>query len=423
MSKFKFTVIGAGSTYTPELIEGLAQWKDKLPVDEIALCDIDEKRLGIMEGFTRRYASNLGLKIKITATTDRLKAIENAVFVNTQIRVGGNEARVLDEKIPMSYGLIGQETTGAGGFTKALRTIPVMLDIARDVEKVAPEAWIVNYTNPTGLVAEAVNRYTKANIAGFCSGGIFPKMWAKSALGLEYKQVRYDYVGLNHMNFISNIKIDGRAATEEEFLAIAAENRDLDLELVKLLGCIPSPYLQYYYHTSQKLHKLKNSSQTRGECVQVLEKEIYEAYANPLNNTKPAALEKRGGGGYSEVAMGFLNAIYNDQDTWMIVNVPNNGAVSFLPEEAVIETGCLVNKAGVQPLRVSSVPPMVYGLIAAVKNYESLAVEAAVEGNRIKAMQALLAHPLVREYSLIEPLLNDLLEKNKQYLPQFYRGE
>lgn len=423
MSNFKFTVIGAGSTYTPELIEGLAQWRDKLPVDEIALCDIDEKRLKIMEGFTRRYASNLGLKIKITATADRLKAIENAVFVNTQIRVGGNEARVLDEKIPMSYGLIGQETTGAGGFTKALRTIPVMLDIARDVEKVAPEAWIVNYTNPTGLVAEAVNRYTKAKIAGFCSGGIFPKMWANRALGLEYKQVRYDYVGLNHMNFISNIKIDGRAATEEEFLAIAAENRDLDLELVKLLGCIPSPYLQYYYHTSQRLHKLKNSPQTRGECVQALEKEIYEAYANPLNNTKPAALEKRGGGGYSEVAMGFLNAIYNDQDTWMIVNVPNKGAVSFLPEEAVIETGCLVNKAGVQPLKVSSVPPMVYGLIAEVKNYESLAVEAAVEGSRMKAKQALLAHPLVREYSLIEPLLNDLLEHNKQYLPQFYRGE
>lgn len=423
MANFKFTVIGAGSTYTPELIEGLAQWKEKLPVDEIALCDIDEKRLGIMEGFSKRYASRLGLDIKITATTDRLKAIENAAFVNTQIRVGGNEARVLDEKIPLKYGLIGQETTGAGGFTKAMRTIPVMLDIARDVEKVAPEAWIVNYTNPTGLVAETVNRYTKAKIAGFCSGGIFPKMWAKRALGLEYNQVRYDYVGLNHMNFISNIKIDGRCASEGEFLSIAAENNDVDLELVKLLGCIPSPYLQYYYHTAQRFDKLKNSSQTRGERVQELEKEIYEEYANLNNDRKPMALEKRGGGGYSEVAMGFLNAIYNDQDTWMIVNVPNRGSVSFLPEEAVIETGCLVNRAGVQPLKVTTVPPMVYGLIAAVKNYESLAVEAAVEGSRRKAKQALLAHPLVHEYSIIAPLLNDLLESNKQYLPQFFRGE
>jgi 6-phospho-beta-glucosidase len=423
MAHFKFTVIGAGSTYTPELVEGLALWKDKLPVDEITLCDVDENRLSIMEGFTKRYASNLGLKVKITSTTNRLKAIENATFVNTQIRVGGNEARVLDEKIPMSYGLIGQETTGAGGFAKALRTIPVMLDIAKDVEKVAPEAWIVNYTNPTGLVAEAVNRYTNAKIAGFCSGGIFPKMWANRGLGLAYKQVRYDYIGLNHMNFISNIKIDGRLATEEEFLSIAAQNKDIDLELVKLLGCIPSPYLQYYYHTSQRLTKLQNSKLTRGESVQELEKEIYEAYANPLINTKPEALEKRGGGGYSEVAMGFLNAIYNDEDTWMIVNVPNQGAISFLPNEAVIETGCLVNKAGIQPLKVSTVPNMVYGLIAAVKNYETLAVEAAVEGSRAKAKQALLAHPLVREYDLIEPLLNDLLEQNKRYLPQFYRGE
>ena len=190
-----------------------------------------------------------------------------------------------------------------------------------------------------------------------------------------------------------------------------------------MLGCIPSPYLQYYYHTSQRLAKLQSSPKTRGEAVQELEKEIYAAYANPSIDTKPLALEKRGGGGYSEVAMGFLNAIYNDEDTWMIVNVPNQGAVSFLPEEAVIETGCLVNKAGVQPLKVSSIPPMVYGLIAAVKNYETLAVEAAVEGNRTKAKQALLAHPLVREYELIEPLLKDLLEHNKQYLPQFYRGE
>lgn len=416
----KLTIVGAGSSYTPELLEEMINRRETLPVRELVLYDINEQRLDIMTGFCKRFAEKRGLdNVKIRSTMDLDDALEGADFVDTQIRVGGNKQRVLDEKIPLSHGLVGQETTGAGGMMKAFRTIPVMLNVARHMEKVAPDGWLINYTNPTGLVTEAVTRYTKANIAGFCSGGIFPKMWAKRAMGIDYSRVQYDYVGLNHMNFISNITIDGRPITEEEFNKLAEQNDDVDPELSKLLGVLTSPYLQYYYHTGARVQKLRNAPQTRGEYVQELEKEVYAAYADPNNADKPAALAKRGGGGYSEVAMNFVNAVYNNDDTEMVVNVPNRGAISFLPDSAVVETPCLVNKRGMAPLHVSHVPEMCWGLISAVKNYEQLAVEAAVEGDIRKMKLALLAHPLVHEYALVEQLVPELLEANKQYLPQF----
>ena len=415
----KFTIVGAGSSYTPELLEEMAVRRDSLPVDNIVLYDINEERLAVMHGFCERFAAKLGLDVKIRSTTDLDDALEGADFVDTQIRVGGNKQRVLDEKIPLKYGLIGQETTGAGGMMKAFRTIPVMLNVARTMEKRSPKGWIINYTNPTGLVTEAVTRNTNANIAGFCSGGIFPKMWAKTALGIDYHRVQYDYVGLNHMNFIDNVTIDGEPITEEQFIRIASVDPGVDPNLSKLLGVMTSPYLQYYYHTQKKVNSLKAQTQTRGEYVQDVEKEVFAAYADPNNADKPAALNKRGGGGYSEVAMNFVNAVWNNTDTEMVVNVPNNGAVHFLPDSAVVEVQCLVNKRGMVPLNVAKVPEMCWGLIAAVKNYEQLAVEAAVEGSITKMKWALLAHPLVREYDLVEKLVPELLETNKAYLPQF----
>ncbi|MBQ8954024.1 MAG: 6-phospho-beta-glucosidase [Clostridia bacterium] len=425
----KFTIVGAGSSYTPELIEEMIVRREMLPVEELVLYDIDEKRLEIMGGFCRRFADKRGMQgLKIRTTTNLDDALEGADFVDTQIRVGGNRQRVKDEKIPLKYGLIGQETTGAGGMMKAFRTIPVMMEVARHMEKVSPDGWLINYTNPTGLVTEAVTRYTKANIAGFCSGGIFPKMWAERSLGIsytgkDYNRVQYDYIGLNHMNFISNITIDGRPITDAEFMALAKENgHDVDPELSRLLGVLTSPYLQYYYHTSAKIEKLRSQPQTRGEYVQSLEKEIFDGYADPNNADKPAALAKRGGGGYSEVAMNFVNAVYNNTDTEQVVNVPNNGAIPFLPNSAVVEINCMVNRRGMQPIHksIDKIPSMCWGLIAAVKNYEQLAVEAAVEGSIRKMKWALLAHPLVREYELVEALVPELLEANRDYLPQFH---
>ncbi|MBQ7885260.1 MAG: 6-phospho-beta-glucosidase [Clostridia bacterium] len=415
----KISIVGAGSSYTPELLEEMCTRRDTLPVKEIVLYDINKERLDIMTGFCQRFAAKRDLDVKIRSTMSLEDAVEGADFVDTQIRVGGNEQRVIDEKIPLKYGLVGQETTGAGGMMKAFRTIPVMLEVARSMEKYSPNGWIINYTNPTGLVTEAVTRYTNANIAGFCSGGIFPKMWAKQAMGIDYKRVQYDYVGLNHMNFISNVTIDGRPITQEEFEKLAAENDAVNPELTKLLGVLTSPYLQWYYQTQQKVNKVLAAPMTRGQEVQLLEKEVYAGYADPNNADKPAALAKRGGGGYSEVAMNFVNAVYNNVDTEMVVNVPNKGAIPFLPDSAVVEIPCLVNRRGMSPLHVANVPPMCWGLIAAVKNYEQLAVEAAVEGDVTKMKWALLAHPLVREYDLVEKLVPELLEANKAYLPQF----
>jgi 6-phospho-beta-glucosidase len=420
MRQLKLTIIGAGSSYTPELIEELAREKETLPVKEIVLYDIDEKRLDTMTGFCRRYAAKLGLETPVVSTMELDRALYGADFVDTQIRVGGNKQRILDEKIPMKYGLVGQETTGAGGMMKAFRTIPVMNGIAERLAKLSPNAWIVNYTNPTGLITEAVTKYTRAKIAGFCAGGIYPKMWAKQAFGIEHNHVQYDFVGLNHMNFIYNITIDGSPVTEDEFIGIAGQNKSVDLELIRLLGVLPSPYLQWYYHTTKRVNKVLSDKHTRGEEVMILEKEIFEAYGDEKQDEKPAALEKRGGGGYSEVAIGFIKAIHLNMDTHMVVNVLNRGAVRFLPDDAVIETGCMVNGHGVTPLAIAEVPPMCWGLISAVKNYEQLAVEAAVEGNIRKAKLALLAHPLVREYELVEKLLPELLEANREYLPQFF---
>lgn len=406
----KFTIVGAGSSYSPELIEEMIVRRDSLPVDEIVLYDIDPKRLDIMKGFLQRFSAKRNFNVPIKSTMDLDEALYGADFVDTQIRVGGNKQRVKDEKIPLKYGLIGQETTGAGGMMKAFRTIPVMLNVAEHMEKDSPNGWLINYTNPAGLITEAVTRYTHANIAGFCSGGIFPKMWAKKSMNIAYDRVQYDYVGLNHLNFISHITIDGRPVTDEEFATLARTNDDVGEDIQKLLGCLTSPYLQYYYKTNQRVQELKEKKQTRGEYVQELEKIVFAGYADPNNADIPEALNERGGGGYSEVAMNFVNAVYNNVDTEMVVNVPNNGAVPFLPDKGVVEINCLVNKRGMSPIHKAYIPEPCWGLIAEVKNYEMLAVEAAVEGSITKMKQALLAHPLVREYSIIEKLVPDLLE-------------
>lgn len=417
----KFTIVGAGSSYTPELLDEMIVRRESLPIDELVLYDIDSHRLEVMEGFCKRYSAQRDFPIKIRSTTDIDDALYGAAFVDTQIRVGGNKQRVKDEKIPLKYGLIGQETTGAGGMMKAFRTIPVMLDVARHMEKSSPDGWLINYTNPAGLVTEAVKRYTNANIAGFCSGGIFPKMWAKRSMGIDYNRVQYDYVGLNHLNFISHITIDGRPITEKEFETLAETNDDVGADIQKLLGCLTSPYLQYYYKTGQRVEELKAKSQTRGEYVQDLEKIVFAGYADTNNADIPKELYKRGGGGYSEVAMNFVNAVYNNVDTEMVVNVQNKGAVPFLPDDGVVEINCLVNKRGMAPIHKSYIPAPCWGLISEVKNYEMLAVEAAVEGNVTKMKQALLAHPLVREYSVVEKLVPDLLEGSKEFLPQFFK--
>jgi 6-phospho-beta-glucosidase len=419
----KIAIIGAGSSYTPEIIEGLVQRRDLLPVVRITLMDINARRLEIMAGFCRRFLKRLGSSIEIETTTDRRAAIDGAEFILVQIRVGGNAQRVQDEKIPLKYGVIGQETTGPGGMLKAFRTIPAMLAIARDVEEISPQAWIVNYTNPTGLVAEAVSKYTRARIAGLCSGGLFPRWWASAALQVPAEQVQYDYVGLNHMNFAYNLSVHGRALSSEEFDRVAEwAGGAVDAPLIKMLRLLPSPYLQYYFHRTHKVKEALSKALTRGEEVQRLEEIVFRAYADESQDTKPDALKQRGGGGYSDVALGLMESIYNNLERTIIVNVPNQGAIKGFSPDAVFEMPCLVRADGIHPLNVPGLPAAVWGLVAAVKNYEQLAVEAAVTGSRETSLLALLAHPLVADIDTARPMLDELLEANRDFLPQFFPG-
>ena len=426
----KISIIGAGSPYTPELFEKLAEEQNDFPVKEICLMDIDEKRLDIMHGFCCRFGARLGLRAKITKTVDRKKALDGALFANTQIRVGGNKTRAKDERICLDNVLIGQETTGPAGFAKALRTIPAMLEIARDMEQLCPEAWIINYTNPTGIVAEAVIKYTKAKIAGLCALGFYAQYCAHRALHVPQESVRYDLAGLNHLSYSYNITINGRSITPDEFEKIAeiaagdCSYQEKDKELFMSIGAIPVSYLQYYYHTNDKLKELCDKPKTRGEEILEIEDELYSDFANPKCDTRPASLDKRGGGGYSDCAMRSMKAIYSNRDTWTVANIPNNGALRFLPDDAVIETPCMVNAAGFMPIVPKSQPPSaVCGLVSAVKNYEQLTVEAAVTGSREKALLALVAHPLVRDYDVACKVLPKLLEGSREFLPQFYNKQ
>ncbi len=423
MNELVFAIVGAGSSYTPEIVERLAGMRQALPATKLVLMDINPARLETVAGFCRRFAAHLELPLQIETTTDLRQAVASARFVIVQVRVGGNAQRVLDEKIPLKYGIIGQETTGPGGMFKALRTIPVILEIARAVEALNPNALIINYANPTGLNAEAVQRFTAANFVGLCSGAFFPRDAISQALGVPKESVYYDYFGLNHLNFAYHLSVNGRPLSEAEFERVAESiygGHAVASGLIKTLRLLPSPYLQYYFHRRRSLAEAQQKEHTRGEVVQLLEQEVFAAYADPAQAAKPAALSRRGGGGYSEIALDVADACYNNLGKTIIVNAANRGAAPFLPADAALEMPCLVNAAGVRPLVIPDIPRSIWGLVAAVKNYEQLVVEAACTGDRETALQALLAHPLVGDYEAAVPLLEEMLEANRAFLPQFF---
>ena len=417
----KLCIIGAGSSYTPELFEKLAEIKERFPVKTIALMDTDAGRLEAVHSFCIRYARFLGLDLAIESTTDLGKAVYGSAFVNTQIRVGGNACRVLDEKIPLSMGLIGQETTGPGGFMKALRTIPAMLEIAASMKKYAPDAWMINYSNPTGIISQAIHDYADIKCAALCAGGIRHAWNVAGALNVDVSDVQYDIFGLNHLNYAYNIKVRGKPLTREEFERAAACNDTVSTELSLKISALMSGYLQYYYHGSSKLEELRNAPKTRGETVLELEKEIFADFGNPLFNEKPPSLAKRGGGGYSAVATGVMDAIYNNRSTWHVINVPNQGVFKFLPDNAVVETVVMVNANGIRPVVAQPPPKAVWGLVSMVKNYEMLTAEAGATGNHDTALLALTHHPFVQDYDLAKKLFSAMLEANRAYLPLFFR--
>ncbi len=413
----KLVIVGGGSSYTPELISGAINHYHELPISEVCLTDINQDRLTIMRGLSDRMLKHAGLDVNVTAYTDQQQALENAAFVNCLIRVGGMAARIQDERIPIKYGVIGQETTGPGGMMKALRTIPVMLALAHEMEKVCPQAWLINYTNPSGIIAEALGNHSSIKWLGLCSG---PNDWSSQildALGVDPKRAVVDWLGLNHLGFAVRVWVDGQNVTPQAVAAIA-EQWSVDGDWLRALGYIPATYLRYYYHRSQVVKEAAQPDYvTRGEAVQKIETELLQQYADPALKEKPALLAQRGGGGYADTAFAAMRAIHQNSGERQVLQVLNQGAIDGLPADASVEVPCILDANGPRPIPMGAIPLPVRGLIQAVKSYESLTVETAIAGSKRLALQALMAHPLVSDWEIAQPLLDELLLANRPWIP------
>jgi len=430
----KVAVIGGGSTYTPELVNGFLARVEQFPLDELWLMDIDEARLKIVGGFAQRMVEARGARFKVVLTTDQRAAVKDATYVTTQLRVGQMEARKNDEYLGRRHGLIGQETTGVGGMAKAMRTIPVILKIARDMKELsAPGATLVNFTNPAGLVTQALSKYAEIASVGVCNVPITAKMMIIKSLeqGLGKKidlgQTELKTLGLNHLSWHRGFTIDGEDVWPQVMEGYiknlkAEEHPEWDVRTVETLQMIPNYYLQYFYYTNKKLAAQENWPPSRAEEVMAVEKDLLREYADPNLKEPPADLMKRGGAYYSTVATQLLNAHYNDLNETHVVNTVNNGAVKEWPADWVLELPAKVKRSGIVPIPTEPLPQACFGLIAQIKSYELLTVEAAVHGDRDAAYEAMLAHPLGPKADQIQTVLDDMLETHKAYLPQFWKN-
>jgi len=410
----KIAVIGGGSTYTPELIEGFAARADVLPVDELVLEDISEERLDIVGGLARRILARTGHPARLVTTTSPDDAVDGAAAVLVQLRVGGQQARLTDETLPGQFGLIGQETTGAGGFAKALRTVPVVLDIASVVTKrAAPGAWIVDFTNPVGIVTRALLDDGHRAL-GLCNVAIGLQRRLASRLGVEPERVRLDHAGLNHLSWVRRVLVDGVDRLPE----LLADPIDVGspAELMRTLGAIPSYYLRYYYSTNEVL---REGGARRAEQVMEIEQQLLAMYADPALDRKPALLDERGGAYYSEAAAALVTSLLTGDGALHYVDLGNSGTITGLPDEAVVEVLATVDRSGAHAEPVAPLAPELLGLVQAVTAYEVLTIEAARSGDRSTALRALVAHPLVRQWETVVPMLDAILDAGRAYLPQF----
>jgi len=428
----KIAVIGGGSSYTPEIVEGFIKRYDEMPIRELWLVDIEagKHKLEIVGELAKRMVKQAGLPMEVHLTLDRREAIAGADFVTTQMRVGLLEARKRDEHIPISHGVIGQETTGPGGMFKALRTVPVILDICKDIEELAPDAWLFNFTNPAGIVTEAVQKYSKVKTVGLCNSPInFYKFLAKE-YGVTERDVLPEFVGINHLHWVTAAYVNGEDKLPEligkgrEYTASNVTAFDWDADFLSSLGAIPTYYLRYFYMTDKMLEDMKASLEkngTRADVVSRVEAELFELYKDVNLKEKPKQLEQRGGAYYSEAAVNLMYSLYTDRRDIQTLNVRNGNIIDFLPEDASIEVNCVVTAQGPIPIPLQNVPAHVTGLLHAVKTYESLTIEAAISGDKGIALQALVHHPLVPSVSVAKTLLEEMLEANKEYLPNFFK--
>ncbi|MFL1471379.1 6-phospho-beta-glucosidase [Paraclostridium bifermentans] len=429
----KIVTIGGGSSYTPELVEGFIKRCKELPVKELWLVDIEEgkHKLEIVGNLAKRMVKKAGIDMEIHLTLDRREALKGADFVTTQLRVGLLEARIKDESIPLSHGVIGQETNGAGGLFKALRTVPVVLDIIKDVEELCPKAWIINFTNPTGVITEAVFRYTDfKNYIGLCNVPIGMRNGIAKLFEVENERIQMDFAGLNHMVYGLNVALDGEDVTDEaidKFVhsKLTMQNIkaiEFNADFVKNLGLVPCPYHRYYYKTKEMLEEELNEfakGKARGQVVKELEDQLFELYKDENLDIKPPQLEKRGGAYYSDAACNLISSIYNDKRDIQVVNTINNGAIRNFKDNQAVEVSSVITKNGPKPLSIGYLPDAVDGLVSQIKSFEMLAAKAAVYGDYNAAYLALCINPLIPSDDLAKTILDEMMKAHKDYLPQF----
>lgn len=432
----KIVTIGGGSSYTPELVEGFIKRYHELPVRELWLVDIEagKEKLEIVGNLAKRMVAKAGLPIEVHLTLDRREALKGADFVTTQFRVGLLEARAKDERIPLKYNVIGQETNGPGGLFKGLRTIPVILDICKDIEELCPDAWLVNFTNPAGMVTEAVLRYSNIKkVVGLCNVPIGMRMGIAKSLHVEPERVQVNFAGLNHMVFGLDTFLDGVSVQDQVIEAMANPDNAVTMrniiglswepDFIRGLGVVPCPYHRYYYKTDEMLHEELEKAATEGtraEVVQKLETELFELYKDENLDIKPPQLEKRGGAYYSDAACSLINSIYNDRRDIQPVNTRNNGAISSIPADSAVEVNCVITKDGPKPISVGDLPVAVRGLVQQIKSFERVAAEAAVTGDYNTALLAMTINPLVPSDKVAKQILDEMLEAHKEHLPQFF---
>lgn len=436
MSGLKIVVIGGGSSYTPELIEGLLNRYHEMPVASLWLVDIEEgkEKVEIIAGLARRMIAKAGLTIEVVATLDRESALRDADFVCSQFRAGCLDARISDERISLKYGLIGQETNGLGGFANACRTIPIALEIAADMERLCPDAWLLNFTNPSGMVTEAILRHSRIKAVGLCNVPVIMQKGITTLLQCaDEKEVVMQVAGLNHFIFVRQILHKGKEWLPEVIAEINAGRDPLvprnippfrwPSHLLQGLGMIPCAYLRYYYMKDDLLRQElaeAGGEGTRGEVVKQLEKILFDQYRDPHLAVKPKALEGRGGQYYSEAACELMNAIYNDKRIIMHVNTRNNGAISGLPDDCAVEVSSLITASGPLPLNVAPFPEDTLRLLQLMKSFERLTIEAALTGNRHTAWRALMLNPLIVSGEKLELALDEVIAENRQRLPAFH---
>ncbi len=436
-TNLKMVTIGAGSSYTPELIEGLIARRDSLPVKQLWLVDIEAgaKKLEVIGALARRMIERAGVDIDVHLSLDRKVAMEGADFVTTQIRVGGLAGRIIDERVPLSKGMIGQETNGAGGLFLGLRTIPVILEIAEEMRSLCPEAWMINFSNPSGMVTEALLRYSKnRRVIGLCNVPVGMRMAIAKALDVDPSRLRMEQGGLNHMVFGLKTYLDGRDISGDVVRVMMDKGDVISMnnippiswspDFIRALGVVPCPYLRYYVKREEMLAELLDEygrGETRAELVQRMEADLFHRYADPDLSVKPPELEQRGGAYYSDAACDLIDSIHNDRGDIQTVNTLNGSAIPDLPADSAVEVSSVITSNGPVPLAVGELPIPVKGLVQQIKTFERLGARAAVTGDYDLGLLALAMNPLSGSDKVVKEVYDQMLEAHRPFLPAFGR--